>query len=96
MVNLFERYRNRRVHVIRASVVLFPHCSQVNIFSAVMATQLDLPLPEVTVDNFRRDWTRFELVADGGSATLNFRRRDSESAVIFCDSMIPSEILYDS
>ena len=32
----------------------------------------------------------------GGSATVNFRRRDSESAVIFCDSMIPSEILYDS
>ena len=32
----------------------------------------------------------------GGSATLNFRRRDSESAVIFLDSKIPSEIPYDS
>ena len=32
----------------------------------------------------------------GGSATLNFRRRDSESAVIFLDSKIPSEISYDS
>ena len=28
-----------------------------------MATPLDLPLPEITVDNFQRAWTRFELVA---------------------------------
>jgi len=28
-----------------------------------MATPLDLPLPEVTVEDFRRAWTRFELVA---------------------------------
>ena len=28
-----------------------------------MATPLDLPLPEITVDNFQRSWTRFELVA---------------------------------
>ena len=28
-----------------------------------MATPLDLPLPEITVDDFHRAWTRFELVA---------------------------------
>ena len=28
-----------------------------------MVTPLDLPLPEITVDNFQRAWTRFELVA---------------------------------
>ena len=28
-----------------------------------MATPLDLPLPEITVDNFQCAWTRFELVA---------------------------------
>ena len=28
-----------------------------------MATPLDLPLPEITVDDFQRAWTRFELVA---------------------------------
>ena len=28
-----------------------------------MATPLDLPLPEITVDGFHRAWTRFELVA---------------------------------
>ena len=28
-----------------------------------MATPLDLPLPEVTVKEFHRAWTRFELVA---------------------------------
>ena len=25
--------------------------------------QLDLPLPEITVADFQRSWTRFELVA---------------------------------
>ena len=29
-----------------------------------MATQLDLPLPEITVEDFKRAWTRFELVAE--------------------------------
>ena len=28
-----------------------------------MATPLDLPLPEVTIEEFHRAWTRFELVA---------------------------------
>ena len=28
-----------------------------------MATQLDLPLPEITTQDFQRAWTRFELVA---------------------------------
>ena len=28
-----------------------------------MATPLDLPLPEITVENFQRAWTRFGLVA---------------------------------
>ena len=28
-----------------------------------MAAQLDIPLPEITVDNFHRAWTRFQLVA---------------------------------
>lgn len=28
-----------------------------------MATPLDLPLPEITTDDFHRAWTRFELVA---------------------------------
>jgi len=28
-----------------------------------MAQSLDLPLPEITVANFQRSWTRFELVA---------------------------------
>ena len=29
----------------------------------IMAAQLDLPLPEITVDDFHRGWTRFQLVA---------------------------------
>ena len=29
-----------------------------------MAVQLDLPLPEITVEDFKRAWTRFELVAN--------------------------------
>ena len=28
-----------------------------------MAMQLDLPLPEISVENFSRNWTQFELVA---------------------------------
>ena len=28
-----------------------------------MATQFDLPLPEITVEEFSRAWTRFELVS---------------------------------
>ena len=28
-----------------------------------MAQSLDIPLPEVTAENFKRAWTRFELVA---------------------------------
>ena len=28
-----------------------------------MATQLDLPLPEIPVEYFSRTWTQFELVA---------------------------------
>jgi len=28
-----------------------------------MASQLDLPLPEITIEDFHRLWTRFELVA---------------------------------
>ena len=28
-----------------------------------MAESLDIPLPELSVDNFKRAWTRFELVA---------------------------------
>ena len=29
-----------------------------------MVAQLDLPLSEITVEDFKRAWTRFELVAD--------------------------------
>ena len=29
-----------------------------------MTVQLDLPLPEITVEDFKRAWTHFELVAD--------------------------------
>ena len=29
-----------------------------------MATPLDLPLPEITTEEFHQAWTRFELVAD--------------------------------
>lgn len=28
-----------------------------------MAQSLDIPLPEVTAEDFKRAWTRFELVA---------------------------------
>ena len=28
-----------------------------------MATRLDLPLPEITIEEFHQAWTRFELVA---------------------------------
>ena len=28
-----------------------------------MAAQLDIPLPEITVDSFHRAWTQFQLVA---------------------------------
>ena len=28
-----------------------------------MAQPLDIPLPEITAENFKRAWTRFELVA---------------------------------
>ena len=28
-----------------------------------MAESMDIPLPELTVENFKRAWTRFELVA---------------------------------
>ena len=28
-----------------------------------MAESLDIPLPELSVDNFKRAWTHFELVA---------------------------------
>ena len=28
-----------------------------------MAQSLDIPLPELTTDDFQRAWTRFELVA---------------------------------
>ena len=30
----------------------------------LMAVQLDLPLPEITVKNFKQAWTGFELVDD--------------------------------
>ena len=29
-----------------------------------MAAQLDLPLPEIPVKDFKQAWTHFELVAD--------------------------------
>ena len=29
-----------------------------------MAVQLDLPLPEIAVEGFKRAWTHFELVTD--------------------------------
>ena len=29
-----------------------------------MAVQLDLPLPEITVEDFKQAWTRFEHVTD--------------------------------
>ena len=29
-----------------------------------MATPLDLPFPEITIEEFHQAWTRFELVAD--------------------------------
>ena len=56
----------------------FPYCPQVaisrDIFGIVMATQLDLPLPEITVENFWRDWTRFELVAAAKDWNANKRK----------------------
>ena len=39
-----------------------------------MAVQLDLPLPEITVEDFKRAWTRFELVADAKDWNENKRK----------------------
>ena len=36
-----------------------------------MAAQLDIPLPEITVDNFHRAWTRFQLVASAKEWNAN-------------------------
>ena len=41
-------------------IVLLQWCQK---WDADMATQLDLPLPEISVENFSRAWTQFELVA---------------------------------
>ena len=39
-----------------------------------MASQLDLPLPEITVEDFQRAWTRFELVANAKDWNENKRK----------------------
>ena len=39
-----------------------------------MVVQLDLPLPEITVEDFKRAWTRFELVADAKDWNENKRK----------------------
>ena len=41
-------------------IVLLQWCQK---WDADMAMQLDLPLPEISVENFSRAWTQFELVA---------------------------------
>ena len=39
-----------------------------------MAAQLDLPLPKITVEDFKRALTRFELVADAKDWNENKRK----------------------
>ena len=46
--------------VVPVALILLIGCSN-QLFT--MATPLDLPLPEITVDDFQRAWTSFELVA---------------------------------
>ena len=49
--------------IIAVTVVLF--CLMfLGISVSLMAAQLDLPLPEITVEDFKRAWTHFELVTD--------------------------------
>ena len=39
-----------------------------------MAAQVDLLLPEITVKDFKRAWTRFELIADAKDWNENKRK----------------------
>ena len=55
--------RTGELSLIGRIIVLVALPFKVAVILWTMAKLLDLPLPEITVDNFQRAWTRFELVA---------------------------------
>ena len=51
-----------------------------------MATWLDLPLPEITIEEFHHAWTRFELVA--ATKEWNDKRKKLILPTLLCGKLV--------
>ena len=76
----------RATHVHCNLIVLTRNLLQIGVRSGIGMAQMDLPLPEITKEDFLRAWTHFELVA--AAKEWNAAKRATVLPTLLCGILV--------